>query len=622
MTKLHPTVAIATQSPNHVMSFRSCLLQQNFNWINRVVYYNQYTGSRWPPFLYLRGASKIYLMEHVSAEDFRIYHDPAAITTQLHTATPIEAGDLEYGRPFLQHQGLPVESVECYADDYDHNDSLSGSAHHSSGADEVIFDKSSGQSSPHTSHHPDDCMSDVPPESRKASCTLDPSPSSPYTPPKHRSPFRNPSSVRAMQMKTTPPPYIPSPSSPLQHKRPTTPRSATPRSTQSQYGVMRTSSRLSPSKKAKKEYPLVLLHVTLLPANVAYTTEVMEAVLPGYTLENWKLLREALTDTVLERGILIPHPKEEYDLLEERLLESLELKLPRILKCGHLHIDPDDEPAESDAEEEDSDVDDADICADCGRHIRDDRFGSAGAGKRRWDIKIFAANGLMRAGAWGAAWREMERVDVEILPWMDEKMRRELEMRQEEEDRLQDEHCRGGRGEEPVRGDESPPRKRAGDGRGEEGLDEQRRREIYGDDAQAYVDGLRDEAPPRKARAVPHSPADRGPSVPLLTLIQNYLILLARDRRNIAIFLLTLLVFFLANRPMPAHGVPPALENFNRTPSITSATDWLSRAVLPSTAPPAQTTGSDESKAGFSTDVDEDEAEHKIPPLEELHEAM
>ena len=386
---------------------------------------------------------------------------------------------------------------------------------------------------------------------------------------------------------------------------------------------MRTASRLNPGKKVKKEYPLVLLHVTVLPANVAFSTEVMESVLPDYIRENWKLLREALTDTVLERGVLIPHPREDYDLLEERLLESLELKLPRILKCGHLHIEPDDEPVESDAEDEDSDLDGADVCADCGRHIRDGRFGSTGTGKRRWDIKIFAANGLMRAGAWAAAWREMERVDVEILPWMDENMRRGLEMRQDEEDQLQAE----GKGEEADHGFGNAPREKAGDQRAEGGLDERRRREIYGDHAQAYVDGLYDDAPARRAPAVPQKQAGPTPNVPLLALVENYLILLARDRRNIAIFLLTLLVIFLTTRPMPTDAVPSALRDIADTQSIASATDWLSSAVLPSPgisspAHPANTACSDEPMSGSSTVPDEDAAETDIPALKELHEAI
>lgn len=566
-------------------------------------------------------------MEHVSAEDFQVYHDPTAITTAdstFHNTDPLAGENLEKGRPFLQHQDHPVDSVEGYADDYDHDGSLSGSARQSSGADEVFLDKSSCHSSPRTSHHSDDCMSELLPESRTGSYKFDPKPSSPCTPSKHRSPFRNPSSVRAMQMDTTPPPYLPSPRTSLQQKRPGSARGVTPRSTRSQHGDSRTSMRLSPGKKVKKEYPLVLLHVTLLPANIAYSTDVMETVLPGYILENWKLLREALTDTVLERGILIPHPREDYNLLEERLLESLELKLPRILKCGHLHIEPEEGGEDSDIEDDDSDMDDADVCADCGRHIRDGRFGSNGAGKRRWDIKIFAANGLMRAGAWGAAWREMERVDVEILPWMDEKMRRELEMRQEEEDRVQDENAGGERGEEADEGVEDIPREKAGEGLGESGrgLDEQRRREIYGGDAQAYVDGLYDDAPAPKARVVPPNPAGQGPDVPLLTLVQNYVMLLARDRRNIAIFLLTLLVIFFANRPITTHALPPTLANVAQTPTIASATEWLSSATISSTAPPAKTTGLDEHIASSRTESDEAESETELPAMEEIHEAI
>lgn len=211
-------------------------------------------------------------------------------------------------------------------------------------------------------------------------------------------------------------------------------------------------SRLSAVEKLnlKKEYPLVLLHVTLLPIPMPfpYSTAVMESVLPPHILENWKLLRQKATTTVLDRGILIPHPREDYDLLEERLLESLELKAPRILKCGHFRLGPEEEAdlaaaaaaaAEDEAEAEEGeegeeDADDADICEDCGRRIRDGRFGGSGTGSKRWDIKIFAANGLMRAGAWGAAWREMERVDIEIVPWMDDRLKRLLELRHAEGD--------------------------------------------------------------------------------------------------------------------------------------------------------------------------------------------
>ncbi|MCJ1364367.1 hypothetical protein MMC16_003477 [Acarospora aff. strigata] len=515
----------------------------------------------------------------------------------------------------LKHPDRPIDSIEQDADEFDLNDSLSGSGRHSSEADEVFFDKASRHSSPQTSHHSDDYMSELPSGSRKASCMPNSKPSSPYTPLYNRSPIRDPSSVRAMQMDTTPPPDFPSPNPLLQHKQARACRNSTPRSVRSQYGAVRTPSRLSPGKKVKKEYPLVLLHVTILPANIAYSTEVMDDVLPDYVLENWKLLREKVTDTVLERGILIPHPREDYDLLEERLLESLELKLPRILKCGHLHIDPEDAPTESEAEDDASDTDDADVCADCGRHIRDGRFGSTGAGERRWDIKIFAANGLMRAGAWGAAWREMERVDVEILPWMDDKMRRDLVVRQEEEDRLQDEDTGA------VGGDEHVSSEKVGAARQEGGLDEQRRKEIYGDDAQAYVDGLFDHAPAKTSRPFSQNDTGRGADVPIFKLVQNYFILLARDRRNIAIFLLTLLVVFLANRPVSSLAVPSPPEAVARTPPIASAMDYVSAALIPSASSSVTMPGSDDDNAYMPTKSDDDEPNATIPAEEELREA-
>ena len=292
----------------------------------------------------------------------------------------------------------------------------------------------------------------------------------------------------------------------------------------------------------KKEYPLVLLHVTLLPMPPQYSSEILEAVLPPTILANWKLLEEKITHTVLERGVLIPHPREDYDLLEERLLETLELKRPRILKCGHFHLSPEEEAdmLAEDCEGNESDVEDIDKCEDCGRRIRDGRWGDTGTGSRRWDIKIFAANGLMRAGAWSAAWREMERVDVEILPWMEDSTRRELELRREEEERQAAEQQQEAREE------------------GVGGLDDERLREIYGQNAHNHVWGLEDEGSsrlsavrtPENIRQSPLPPVERPckQEVPLLNLLKNYLIAAAQDRRNLAIFLLSLVVLFMSIR--------------------------------------------------------------------------
>ena len=445
-------------------------------------------------------------------EDFQDYHNHQPV------------GDIDESLPSSPR---PLDhSIDGIHHDIDGDEaSLSGSAHHSSGPDEAVFDHPTCTSSPRTSNGSDDDISVLESHYEPQHHTC-----SPFTPIKTRSPFRHPSSVRAMQMDTTPPHLI-SPSSQQRHKFYTSSRQGTPRSARSHRSALSLggSTKYSPTKKLKKEYPLVLLHVTLLPIPLVYSQQVMESVLPPSILENWKLLQEKATDTVLDRGILIPHPKEDYDLLEERLLESLELKTPRILKCGHFHLSPEEEAdvLASDSEMDDIDAEDADICLDCGRRVRDGKHGSAGTGSKRWDIKLFAANGLMRAAAWSAAWREMERVDVEILPWMEEDMKRELELRREDEDRMRAEQREEGVG----------------------GLDDERLREIYGSDAQAFVDGFGDDMARTPQRTPKMHDWSRQEDVPLWDLFRDYIHHAAQDRRNIAIFLLSFVVLFLALRP-------------------------------------------------------------------------
>ncbi len=299
--------------------------------------------------------------------------------------------------------------------------------------------------------------------------------------------------------------------------------------------------------------------------------------MPPHIIENWKLLRQKATQTVLDRGILIPHPKEDYDLLEERLLESLELKTPRILKCGHFHLSPEEEAdvAGSDTLDSDEDEDaDADICDDCGRRIRDGRFGS-GVGSKRWDIKLFAANGLMRAGAWGAAWREMERVDVEIVPWMDEDMKRQLELQ---------------RLDELESTTASQPHAIAVDEGLEDAvpqphpvMDEARMREIYGDSsAQPYTvdDFDRDDerinsnplpGPQSHIRGheenqrVQQQQSEQHREIPLPVVLRNYIYLLisAQDGRNLAIGVLSLLVLVLTLRNFTTPQPPPPVWTYN-----------------------------------------------------------
>ncbi|KAF2491968.1 hypothetical protein BU16DRAFT_541910 [Lophium mytilinum] len=287
-----------------------------------------------------------------------------------------------------------------------------------------------------------------------------------YTPMKERALFRNPSSVRALQM-ASPPPFEPTYSAPraagtkgayklsTPSRRSETPSRHSVRSQSLKPGQTPTPSKqlVQVQPPPPQFHPLILLHVTLLPLAHVYSPGVLAAMAPAWLGENYRLLEERFADSVLmQRGLLIPHPNEEYDLLEERLLESLELKMPRLLKCGHFTGGEEAEESDVSDEEdegrgsrmsggtitgEDEEVfecDDASsVCTDCHRPIRKPGKG-AGSGSKKWNIKIYAANGLMRAGAWGAAWREMERVDVEISPWIPEDIRKALEQRQKEEE--------------------------------------------------------------------------------------------------------------------------------------------------------------------------------------------
>ncbi|KAI9049006.1 hypothetical protein LZ554_006855 [Drepanopeziza brunnea f. sp. 'monogermtubi'] len=245
-----------------------------------------------------------------------------------------------------------------------------------------------------------------------------------------RPPFRTPSSVRAMQMSSPTQSAFSAPRSSKRHM-PTVSRIGTPNS---QY----TPSKRTPTRfKAKKE-PLVLLHVTVLPLQWHYSYLMSSLEIPT-TLktvkESWRLLQEKLGDTVLERGILLPHPQDSYEILEERLLEALELPVrPRakILRCGH-YMGPGDSEAPSSDEEGGDDNwggeagEQRKWCDICMRDVRLETVGDVGRGERRFRLKLYASNGLMRAGAWAACWKEMERVDVELEPFIETHQHAELE---------------------------------------------------------------------------------------------------------------------------------------------------------------------------------------------------
>lgn len=257
--------------------------------------------------------------------------------------------------------------------------------------------------------------------------------------------FRSPSSVRAIQM-SSPTPSVCSPQT-RAAKRPT----ALP--TISRLGSPSVSAQYSPkgrsSRFKRQEAPLVLLHVTLLPLRWTYgdlmnhfeTKKLPPVVFSSDGMKNlrgaWRQLQDRLGDTVLDRGILLPHPQNDYEILEERLLEALELPLrrrARILECGH-YLGPANEMTINDDTDNDSedysDSEEYEVerkpekrhwCKTCKGDIKYEELGS----DRIFRVKVYASNGLMSAGAWEACWKEMERVDIEVEPIIDTGLQSEL----------------------------------------------------------------------------------------------------------------------------------------------------------------------------------------------------
>jgi len=261
--------------------------------------------------------------------------------------------------------------------------------------------------------------------------------------------FRTPSAVRAIQMSSPTPSVF---SSPRSHKRnpgalPTISRLGSPAAS-AQYSPK---GRPTPPRfKVRREAPLVLLHVTLLPLRWAWADVVdrleqskdLDGFEPSNNLKSlrdgWKQLQDRIGDTVLERGILLPHPQNDYEVLEERLLEALDLPLrqrARILECGH-YLGPSNETSLDDDESESEDdyyssyrekarrsSEKSHWCTFCQANIK---YEDLGPGKV-FRIKVYASNGLMKAGAWEACWKEMERVDIEVEPVLESGVHVELE---------------------------------------------------------------------------------------------------------------------------------------------------------------------------------------------------
>ncbi|KAK1772792.1 putative pathway-specific nitrogen regulator protein [Phialemonium atrogriseum] len=302
-----------------------------------------------------------------------------------------------------------------------------------------------------------------------------------------RIPFRTPSAVRAIQM-SSPTPSVYSGATPRSSRRHhnhnpglcTVSRLGSPNAAAAAAQYSPKGRPTPPRFKPKEAAPLVLLHVTLLPLRWAWG-DVLDATgddgddggKPGLgrkgavgfqpsdelrrLRDSWRQLRDRVGDTVLERGVLLPHPQNDYEVLEERLLEALELPLrrrARILECGH-YVGPADEMADDDDGDDDRDESEDEQGSRAGSALRgladarkqrhwcgtcrgEIRFEDLGPGKV-FRVKVYASNGLMRAGAWAACWKEMERVDVELEPIVETALLRELErlsaVREEEEER-------------------------------------------------------------------------------------------------------------------------------------------------------------------------------------------
>ncbi|KAI9660468.1 MAG: hypothetical protein M1821_009818 [Bathelium mastoideum] len=224
--------------------------------------------------------------------------------------------------------------------------------------------------------------------------------------------------------------------------------------------------------------PLVLLHVSVLQSTeIEYSDTLLSTILPPRVLRRYQSSRARLLQNVgpvvRQRGILLRHPRNNFDELSERVLATLNLD-------GGVDMNSEDELSSQDAENEngyeeqqclvteeatnqvDSDSADSDdtacetycptpqlsqryhpspkICSTCGRPRRFLRI-DENAHSHCYDVNVYAANGLVSADVWEAVWQEMERVDVEINATLPEKWRQVLNERIKEIERQAEEEA-------------------------------------------------------------------------------------------------------------------------------------------------------------------------------------
>ncbi|KAH9827426.1 pathway-specific nitrogen regulator [Teratosphaeria destructans] len=414
------------------------------------------------------------------------------------------------------------------------------------------------------------------------------SPLKPQSPPIVRPSFRRPESVRRMQMSSPPPFGSRSP----RHSAIRLSRAATSQSLRSAAvrGSPRPRRRISNETveldQERKEYPLILLHITLLPVTPRWSAEAMQEILPESVLDGLRLLRSKVTDLVLQRGLLIPHPGEDYELLEERLLEALELKEERVTKCGHFRPTARESVSSISTTASSSDAaigssldalsDDETLCETCRNCIFRTRSGTK-AGGERWTVTVYAANGLMRASTWAVAWSDMERVDVEILPWISDDLVKRLDTKREEEE---DEEIKR-QGVE----DERAFRKMEQETLARETLQRQEvEQRVVREPASLSAQGSgQSSQPSKKPSNTDDLPQVYRPSqIPLSVLMKNYIFLLSQDRRNVAMFFLAVIAIWIGLRTM----AQPAILGLDTVANATYDTPFVEKmpALLSATS--------------------------------------
>jgi hypothetical protein len=450
--------------------------------------------------------------------------------------------------------------------------------------------------------------------------------------------FRSPSTVWAAQMHSPPGSVV---GCSNRSKR------GTPRQSNSRMGSPNVSTQLSPKKTPTRfkrhTPPLVLLHVTLLPLRWPWgdlldnvrPTQLSEA---GKGLrEAWRQLQDRFGDTVSDRGVLLPHPQSDFEVLEERLLEAMELPLrrrARILECGHylgpaneMSLGEDAESYDDDKEYDENrpaEMEKKHWCSTCQCEIRYDTLGEG----KVFRTKVYASNGLMKAGAWDACWKEMERVDAEVEPIIDPSVLDELERIANEQEReaIEAEMAASNHMEEPA------TQQRYSEGHNtrlsasaaasaddpafdttpvyneRRTTDEERLREIYGDSEPSHVD---EEVPATKegprtedflAQETPPSPTVEAmerresrrqayKSASLPELVMAAVKVLFQDRKNAVIGVMGLLVMMLAVRggEQPAqHGV--IKDTVETGDGATYSTDYVAFGTEPGADPCAACT--------------------------------